>query len=142
MSASWLLLSTYLIWILSSKLILSNSQSRETLSVLDTCLIAGLRPLLIIFDHGFVVFQNVQLRHTVRRMCVGGYIIHIIKKNSTFCPLLTFWVLGLDEESHQFPGCHCGWVGQCCWLNVIPQSLCPEDQQQVTHPYAIQHPEK
>ena len=29
------------------------------------------------FDHGFVVFKNVQLRLIVRRMCVGGHIIHI-----------------------------------------------------------------
>ena len=40
MSASWFLVSTYLIW--SSKLILSNNQSSATLWVLDTCLIVGL----------------------------------------------------------------------------------------------------
>ena len=48
MSASWFLVSTYLIWILGSKLILSNNLSRATLWVLDTCLIVGLRPLIII----------------------------------------------------------------------------------------------
>ena len=42
------LVSTYLIWILGSKWILSNNQSRETLRVLDTCLIVGLRPLMIL----------------------------------------------------------------------------------------------
>ena len=40
--------STYLIWILESRLILSNNQSRATLWVLDTCLIVGLQPLMII----------------------------------------------------------------------------------------------
>ena len=38
----------YLIWILGSTLILSNNQSRETLWVLDTCLIVGLLPFIII----------------------------------------------------------------------------------------------
>ena len=48
MSASWFLVSTYLIWIFGSKLILSNNQSSATLWVLDTCLVVGLRPLMII----------------------------------------------------------------------------------------------
>ena len=39
----------YLIWILGSKLILSNNQSRAALWVRETCLIVGLRPLTIIF---------------------------------------------------------------------------------------------
>ena len=42
------LVSTHLTWILGSRLILSNNQSRATLWVLDTCLIVGLRPLMII----------------------------------------------------------------------------------------------
>ena len=29
------------------------------------------------FDQSFVVFKSVQLRFIVRRMCVGGHIIHI-----------------------------------------------------------------
>ena len=48
MSMSCFLVSTYLIWILGSKLILSNNQSRATLWVRETCLIVGLRPLIII----------------------------------------------------------------------------------------------
>ena len=42
MSASWLLESTYLIWILVSAIILPNNQSRATLWVLETCLSVGL----------------------------------------------------------------------------------------------------
>ena len=38
----------YLIWILGSKLILSNNQSRATLWVLETCIIARLLPFMII----------------------------------------------------------------------------------------------
>ena len=50
-SASWFLVSIYLIWILASKLILSKKkkkQSRATLWVLETCLIVGLLPYMII----------------------------------------------------------------------------------------------
>ena len=42
------LVSMYLIWILESRLIRSNNQSRATLWVLETCLIVWLLPLMII----------------------------------------------------------------------------------------------
>ena len=48
MSASWFLVSIYLIWILGSRLIRSNNQSRATLWVRETCLIVGLLPFIII----------------------------------------------------------------------------------------------
>ena len=48
MSASWFSVSMFLIWILGSKLMLSNNQSRATLWVLQTCLIVGLLPFIII----------------------------------------------------------------------------------------------
>ena len=50
MSASWLLLSMYLTWILRFKLSRSNNQSRATLWILETCLIVGLHPLMIILN--------------------------------------------------------------------------------------------
>ena len=46
--ASWFLVSMYLIRNLGSKLILSNHQSRATLWVVETCLIVGLLPFMII----------------------------------------------------------------------------------------------
>ena len=48
MSASWFLVSMYLSWIFRSKLIRSNNQFKATRWVLDTCLIVGLRPFIII----------------------------------------------------------------------------------------------
>ena len=51
MSASWFLELTYLIWTSGSTLILSNNHSHVSLStvwVLDTCLIVGLCPSIII----------------------------------------------------------------------------------------------
>ena len=47
-SASWFLVSMYLIWNLGSKLIRSNNQSRATLWVRDTCLIVGFLLFMII----------------------------------------------------------------------------------------------
>ena len=48
MSASWFLVSMYLIWVLESRLIRSNNQPRATLWVRETCLIVGLLLLMII----------------------------------------------------------------------------------------------
>ena len=48
MSASWFLVSMYLIWILESRLILSNNQSRATRWVLETCLLVVLLNFMII----------------------------------------------------------------------------------------------
>ena len=49
-SVRWFLKSTYLIWILGSKLIRSKNKSRAILWVLDTCLMKGLLPFVIIFN--------------------------------------------------------------------------------------------
>ena len=62
MSASWCWVSTYLIRIFGSRLILSNNQARATLWVLDTCLIVGLLPLMIILITAFVILKDVQHR--------------------------------------------------------------------------------
>ena len=48
MSASWFLVSMYLISIFGSRFIRSKNQSSATLWVLETCLIVGLLPLMII----------------------------------------------------------------------------------------------
>ena len=46
--SAWFLVSMYLIWIFGSKLIRSNNQSSATLWVLETCLVVGLLPFMII----------------------------------------------------------------------------------------------
>ena len=48
MSASWFSVSVHLIWVLGSKQILSNTQSRATQWVLETCLVVTLLPFMII----------------------------------------------------------------------------------------------
>ena len=47
-STSWFLVSTYLIWILEAQVIGSKNKSRAFLWVLDTCLMKGLLPFIII----------------------------------------------------------------------------------------------
>ena len=96
MSTSWFLVSTDLIWILGSKLILSNPQSSATLcsghvSHRWTSSIDGH------FDDSLIVFNNVQLRLTLRRMCVSVYVINI-RPLIIFCFLLSVGVVvvGLD----------------------------------------------
>ena len=70
MSESWFLVSMYLIWILGSKLIRSNNQSRATLWVLETCLIVGLLPFQNHLDHCFVVFEQIQQSFLMRKLDV------------------------------------------------------------------------
>ena len=77
-SASWFLVSMYLIWILGSKLIRSNNQSRATLWVLETCFIVGLLPLNDRFDHCFFVFKHIQQSFLIRRLDVWGNKINMI----------------------------------------------------------------
>ena len=59
LSASWFLVSMQRIWIFGSKLILSNSPSRATLLVRETCLVVGLRPLIMI-----LITASCPQRHT------------------------------------------------------------------------------
>ena len=99
MSASWFLVPTYLIWILESRLIRSNNQSSATLGVLDTCLIVGLLPLMIISDHRFIIFSNVQLRLILRRICAFvGTLSTCDKWSTSQCP----YNLGLDVCAKSF----------------------------------------
>ena len=62
MSASWCLVSMYRIWILESRLILSNNQSKAILWVLDTCLIVeshcGTSAFYYHLNHGFIVLKH------------------------------------------------------------------------------------
>ena len=72
MSASWFVVSMYLIWISGSKLIRSNNQSRTTLWVLETCLVVGLLPFNNHLDHCFVVFKDAQQSFLMRKIHVWG----------------------------------------------------------------------
>ena len=79
MSASWFLVSTYLIWTVGSKLILSNNLSSATLWVLDTCLIVGLRPLMIILITVSLSSKHIQQSFLLLRLYVWGNKINIFQ---------------------------------------------------------------
>ena len=76
-SASLFLVSTYLIWILGSIWFASNNQSYATLWVLDTCVIIATSSLDDNLDHCLVIFKNVQLRFTLREICICRQMIEI-----------------------------------------------------------------
>ena len=86
MSANCLLVSTYLVWIWGSKLTLSNNKSIATLWEFGHMSHRQTSSLNHHLDHSFV-FKDVQLRFTLRRMCVGGYLI--LDQPSIF-----FWHVG------------------------------------------------
>ena len=92
MSASWFLVSTYLIWMLGSNLILSNNQSIATLWVSGHMSHGPTSSFNSHIDRGFFVFKDVQLRFSLRRMCVGGYVIHFTQLLNL---LSSFDMLGL-----------------------------------------------
>ena len=96
MSASWFLVSTYLIWSLGSKLIV---------------------PLLLIFDYCFMVFKDVQLRLALRRMCVCGNVVHMRRLlNITVSLLLVFGFLISRAVSCLTSVARC-WVSW--WLGAV-----------------------
>ena len=77
MSTTWFLVSTYLIWILGSKWILSINQSSATLWIRDN----------------FIVFINVQLRLTLRGVCVCGNVVHMRQLiNISGFPIVWGWI--------------------------------------------------
>ena len=85
MSASWFLVSMYLIWILESKLIRSNDQSSATLWVLETYLIVGLLPFKVIFITASLSSNT----YNKASWCENWTFERI--KSTTFKSLITLW---------------------------------------------------
>ena len=101
-------------------------------------------------NHSLVVFTNVHLIFTLRRMRVGGHVVHI---KHLINLLLSFvnWVLGFRIKNYpsflvasmlglscrQFPEDRMIGLNVFFCLNVELQSVRPKDQEQVTHPYVI-----
>ena len=93
------------------------------------------------FNHSFVIIKDVQLRFIVRRMCVGGHIIHIaqlIKLLSFF----TFWTLVVEWRVAPVPWMlvRLGWTLLLVERNT---SITMSQRSRASNPsYAFQHPEK
>ena len=73
-----------------SRLVLATNQSSATLWFLHTCLIVGLRPLIIL-NHGFVILNNVQHRVKSRNFRVRRDMVTIAQ----FKIVVPGWNLGL-----------------------------------------------
>ena len=139
MSASWFLVSTYLIWISGSKSVLSINQSSATLWVLDKCLIVGLLPLISILitaplsskmynwdwpweEFAFVVTYS---------SCDNW---------STISFSFFFWVwICHSTNSFLLLGWLVFWFSS---MNVTLLSPPPINQEQVIHPLNTKHPTK
>ena len=142
MSARWCLVSMYLIWILGSKLILSNNQSRATLWVPETCLIVGLLPFIIILitaslssnttklpDAKILTFEEIEstlskslitLRDCLRLWFVWG--------PTTGLPVLSwFWVVFPRTETIRSHKSRAG----------IPFNLNPASQEMISDPVEL-----
>ena len=92
------------------------------------------------FEDSFIVFKNVQLRLTVRRMRVCRYVIHISQLINLLSSFVS-WCLGfrigprtIILEAIIVAWCQYGWVGQCCWWNVTPQLLCMPQRSRASIP--------
>ena len=79
MSSSWFLVSIYLIRILVSKLIVSNNHSKAALWILETCLIVGLLPLIIILITASLSSNTLQQSFLMRKLDVWGNKVNIIQ---------------------------------------------------------------
>ena len=88
----------YLIWIFGSKLLRSNNQSRATLWVLETCLIVGLLPSMIILITASVSFKYIQQSFLMRSLDVWGNTINIIQHVDL---PLRFLTSVSDNKSHR-----------------------------------------
>ena len=145
MSASWFLVSTYLIWILGSKLTLSYNLFKATQWVLDTCLIVELLPFVIILitaslsskmyncasnweELAFVV-TKVHMRQLFNISVTTSFRfgVGICASDSTACSTSRHLIIDLEG---------------CSLKNAMLRSPHPTDREQGFHPFAVQHPTK
>ena len=127
MSSSWLLVLSYLIWILRSKFILSNNLSSAHLWVQVTCLIVRLLPLIIIWITASVLFG------VTSSTCVQPRSSDVV---------VCFFVLSLEcfHSVYRITSCFVLWVDSK--EHVILQQPNPRDQERVNRPCVALHVKK
>ena len=91
MSASWFLVSMCLIWILETKLILSNNQIKSNSVGSGNVSHFRASSLYDHLDHCFVVFKHIQQSFRMRRFDVRGNKINIIQIIGHSLRLFFFW---------------------------------------------------
>ena len=137
MSASWFVVSMYLIRILGSKLILSNNQSRATLWVLETCPIVGLLPLMIILI-------TASLSSNIYNRLLDAKIGRLREHGQHYSKRWTFLeIAGLARDlchgrQRVSPFYH---GSESCFQGLIKPSD-PRNQERVFRPTSILRPEK
>ena len=124
MSASWFLVSMYLIWILESRLIRSNNQSRATLWVLETCLIVRLLPFTIILITASLSLNTHNNASWCEKLDAWGNTINIVQNVDRSFRSLVMPVTFVTVHN----GLHRSIVGLNCvskdYNNQIPQIEC------------------
>ena len=131
-SASWILVSMYLIWILGSNLILSNSQSRATLWVLETCLIAVLLPFMII-----LITTSLSSKMYNKASLREEFTFEEIK-STLFRSSIFPWIFLRDGDLYGSPRTWSFWY-VFPWRTVTIRS---HNQVRVYRPFLILHPRK
>ena len=102
MSASWFLVSMYLVWIFGSKLIRSNNQSSATLWVLETCLIVGLLPSMIILITSSLSSKTYNKTSWREEMTFEGIRSTFSKSLITPWDCFRFWIVWGVERTSRF----------------------------------------
>ena len=141
MSASWFLVSMYLISILGSNLIRSNNQSRATLWVLETCLIVGLLPFMIIFITASLS-SKIYNKASWREECTFEEIKSTLSRSSiipwNFCRIWSLWGAARTRFVHGSPVLD---YSDTCFREELPRSD-PINQVRENRPTSILHPKK
>ena len=101
-SASWCLVSMSRIWFFGSKLILSNNQSRATPWVLDTCLIVGLLPVMIILITASLSSKTYHMALEPQSVTLDGTWSIVVRSRLVCMVGICFRILGC-VFTHKFP---------------------------------------
>ena len=144
MSASWFLVSTYLIWIFGPWLILSNNQSSATLSVRGHVSHCGTSAFWWSSWSPLHYLKNVKQGARTRRFHVLGDILDIEYLQVIVTNWVLIWVLvclldgSLRSMSHR--ACSLGpvaWLEEECNTSIKPNS---RDRERKFHPCVNLHP--
>ena len=141
-SASWFLVSMYLIWMIGSKLIRSNNQSRATLWVLEKHLIVGLLTFIIILINASWSSNTCNKSSWWEDWTAGKM------KSTSSKSLISFWncfsfgiVCGGEQITRLFKRVSPFYHGFELYFQGLKQSD-PMNQEREYHPTSILHPKK
>ena len=142
MYANWFLVSTYLIWILGSKLILSNNQSRATLWVKVTSLIVRLLPFIIILITASLSSNTHNKASWWEELTFEGVKSTLSKSLITPWDCFRFWIVwSVERTSRLFNNGSFRSIRFWVVFQKLKRSI-HTNQVRVFRPIPIQHPKK